>query len=285
MKTISSLKKDLEFTRSLSSLVEVLKAIAVSQFKALEKKIKTFEKLQLTIESFFELINISSAEHIFLNPGNRAQAIVAVTSDSGLLGGLNMQVVNQALVELEKSPGKLIVIGERGKAYLRETKIPFVAFGGITEEERYGQAVQMRDYVMSQISEGQFGPLKVVYPRPISFTVQRVEVSQFLPFVLTSLKHPETGPRAIDVILESRLEDIIEYLVFIWMGQKFYEIFGLSRLAEFAARFVHLEESHQKLKEMDGKLKLEYFRVRHELIDRNMRELFAARLLYASREN
>ena len=285
MKTISSLKKDLEFNRSLSSLIEVLKAIAVSQFRALEQKIKTFEKLQLAIESFFELINISSTDHIFLNPGNRAQAIVAVTSDSGLLGGLNMQVVNHALVELEKSPGKLIVIGERGKAYLRETKIPFVAFGGITEEARYGQAVQMRNYVMSQISEGQFGPLKVVYPRPISFTVQRVEVAQFLPFVLTSLKHPEAGLGATDVILESRLEDIIEYLVFIWMGQKFYEIFGLSRLAEFAARFVHLEESHQKLKGMDEKLKLEYFRVRHELIDRNMRELFAARLLYASREN
>jgi len=61
-----------------------------------------------------------------------------------------------------------------------------------------------------------------------------------------------------------------------------HEIFGLSRLAEFAARFVHLEESSQKLKDMDGKLQQEYFRVRHELIDRNMRELFSARLLYAS---
>jgi ATP synthase F1 gamma subunit len=285
MKTISSLKKDLEFNLGLSSLIEALKAIAVSQYRALEQKIKTFEKLQLTIESFFELIDVSGTDHIFLHPSNKLQAVVAVTSDSGLLGGLNMQVVNQALVELEKSPGKLIVIGERGKAYLRETRIPFVAFGGITEEERYGQAVQMRDYVMSQIFEGQFGSLKVAYPRPISFTVQRVEVVQFLPFLLTSVKQPETGLGAIDVILESRLQDIIEYLVFIWMGQKFYEIFGLSRLAEFAARFVHLEESHQKLKEMDKKIRLEYFRVRHELIDRNMRELFAARLLYVSREN
>ena len=66
------------------------------------------------------------------------------------------------------------------------------------------------------------------------------------------------------------------------IGQKFDEIMGLSRLAEFAARFVHLEASSQKLKETDNKTHLEYFRVRHELIDRNMRELFAARLLYAS---
>jgi len=282
MKTLSNLKKDLEFNSSLSSLIEVLKTIAVSQFRALEQRIKSFEKLQLTIETFFELIDIARVDHIFLNPGNKPQGVVAVTSDSGLLGGLNMQVVNQALVELEKTPGKLIVIGERGKAYLRDTRIPFVSFSGIRDEQRYGQAVQMRDYIISQIFEGSFASLKVVYPRPISFTVQRVEVFTFLPFRPSSVKQPEASTAYIDVILESRVQDIIEYLIYIWMGQKFYEIFGLSRLAEFAARFVHLEASHQKLREMDKKIRLEYFRVRHELIDRNMRELFAARLLYAS---
>jgi ATP synthase F1 gamma subunit len=282
MKTLSNLKKDLEFNSSLSSLIEVLKTIAVSQFRALEQRIKSFEKLQLTIETFFELIDIARVDHIFLNPGNKPQGVVAVTSDSGLLGGLNMQVVNQALVELEKTPGKLIVIGERGKAYLRDTRIPFVSFGGIRDEQRYGQAVQMRDYIVSQIFEGSFASLKVVYPRPISFTVQRVEVCTFLPFGPSAVKQPEASTAYIDVILESRIQDIIEYLIYIWMGQKFYEIFGLSRLAEFAARFVHLEASHQKLREMDKKIRLEYFRVRHELIDRNMRELFAARLLYAS---
>ena len=75
----------------------------------------------------------------------------------------------------------------------------------------------------------------------------------------------------------------MEYLLYLYMGQKLYDIFGLSRLAEFAARFMHLEESSQRLKEMDKKVKLEYFRVRHELIDRNMRELFSARLLFVSK--
>ena len=282
MKTLSTLKKDLEFNQGLSSLIEALKTIAVSQFRALEQRLKSFEKLQLTIESFFELIDISRVDHIFLNAANKPQAVVAVTSDSGLLGGLNMQVVNQALFELEKSTGRLIVIGERGKAYLRDTKIPFVSFSGIRDEERYGQAMQLRDYIISQVFEGAYRSLKVVYPRPISFTVQRVEVVPFLPFTPSSVPQSDAPQGQIDVILESKLGDIIEYLIYTWMGQKFYEIFGLSRLAEFAARFVHLEESHQRLREMDKKIRLEYFRVRHELIDRNMRELFAARLLYAS---
>ena len=281
MKTLATLKKDLEFNKGLSSLIEVLKAIAVSQYHILEQKLKTYERLLVGIENFFEFVDVPAVAHPFLNPKNKVQGVVAVTSDSGLLGSLNMQVINAALLELEKIPGKLIVIGERGKNYVRDTSVPFVSFPGIIDEERIVQALQMRDYLVAEALKGTFDYLKVVYPKPISFTVQRIEVVPFLPFVPT-LKPQAQGEFIPEVSLESELPDILEYLVYLWMGQKLYEIFGYARMSEFASRFVHLEESAQKLKELDTKTRLEYFRVRHELVDRNMRELFAARLLFSS---
>jgi ATP synthase F1 gamma subunit len=281
MKTLSSIKKDLEFNRGLSSLIDVLKNIAVAQYRALEVKIKSYEKFELFVMSFFDFLDFSKLRHPFLAPQTSDQAVVAVTSDSGLLGGLNMQVVNNAIVELEKNPGKLIVIGERGKVYARDSKIPFIAFPGIKDEARFAQAMQLRDFLLHKIIQGSFGMLKVVYPRPLSFTVQRVEMLSFLPFEPETLRR-RSASEIPTVLLESAPQDIVAYLVYLWMGHKLFEIFGLSRLAEFSARYVHLEESLQKLKDMDNKLQLQYFRVRHELIDRNMRELFSARLLYAS---
>ncbi|MDD5255443.1 MAG: F0F1 ATP synthase subunit gamma [Candidatus Omnitrophica bacterium] len=281
MKTLSVLKKDMEFNRGLASLIEVLKNIAVSQYRALEQKLKIFEKFQLAVDGFMNLIDFPMATHPFLRPAKKEQAVIAVTSDSGLLGGLNMQVINRAISELEQKPGQLIVIGERGKAYASDFKVPFVAFPGIQDEQRYEQALQMRDYVINKTLTGAYETVKVVYPRPISFTLQRIETVSLLPFVPAPAQ-PLPHGFVRDVILESSLDDTIEYLVYLWMGHKFYEIFGLSRLAEFAARYVHLEESLQKIRDMDGKLKLQYFKVRHELIDRNMRELFSARLLYVS---
>lgn len=283
MKPLSVLKKDLEFNKGLFSLIEVLKNIAVSQYRALEQELASYEKLLLAIESFLTWFDTNQISHPFLDPKNKPQAVIAVTSDSGLLGGLNMNVVTTAILELKKIAGKLIVIGECGKLYARETNIPFVAFGGINDEARYGQAMQMRDYIIEKVAEGSIGHLKVVYPKPISFTVQRVEIVPFLPFRPRIGKAAGSSVAVSDIIFESRPGDIIEYLVYLWMAERLNEIFGLSRLAEFAARFVHLEESSQKLKDMDKKLKLQYFRARHELIDRNMRELFSARLLYASK--
>ena len=272
----------MEFNKGLSSLIEVLKNISVSQYRTLEKKLKSFEELMLTVEDCFEFVDFNAATHPFLNPRNKPQAVLAITTDSGLLGGLNMQVVNAALFELDKDPGQLVVIGERGKMYARESKIPFVAFPGIKDEERVAQAMQMRDFLCRKVLEGSFGMLKVVYPRPISFTVQRVETAVFFPFTPPKPGNQDiSGLKDKDIILESKLDDIVEYLVYLWVGQKLYEIFGLSRLAEFSARYVHLEESLQKLKNNDIQLRQQYFRIRHELIDRNMRELFSARLLYS----
>lgn len=280
MKTLSAIKKDLEFNCGLASLIETLKTVAVTQFKTLEGKIRYFEKLSVAINSFFELIDIKRVNHPFLQLKNKPALVVAVTSDSGLLGGLNMQVIRQALDELGNA-GKIVVIGERGKIHIKERDIPFVSFPGIHDDERYAQAMQLRDYVLNKMLTNAFGSAKVVYPHPISFTLQEIETFTLLPFTTQQDSPPNKGVTP-PVIFESDIGDIIEYLAYLWMGQKFYAIFGLSRLSEFAARFMHLEESHERLKEMDRKARLEYFRVRHELIDRNMRELFSARLLYAS---
>ncbi|MBN1872373.1 MAG: F0F1 ATP synthase subunit gamma [Candidatus Omnitrophica bacterium] len=281
MKPLSTLKKDMEFNKNLGSLLETLKSIAVSQYRALEKKLTTFKELMTTINSFFDSFDISDFEHPFLAPANDLQAVVAVTSDTGLLGGLNARVVNTALGLLREKKGKLIIIGERGKRYVQDSGVPSVAFSGIRDEDRYAQAVQMRDYLLSKILEGSFGYLKVVYPKPISFTIQRVETVHFLPFDVSRGKSNVKAQAIKDIILESSPTEMAEYLIYTLLGQSLFEIFGMSRLSEFAARYVHLEESAQKLKDMDKKLRLQYFRTRHEFVDRNMRELFASRLLFS----
>ena len=284
MKVLSKVKGDLEFNKGLTSLVDVLKNIAVAQFRSLEHKIKSFEELILSVEGFFEFIDVGRIAHPFLKPVNKRQIVVAVTSDTGLLGGLNMRVINTAIEELRKIPGKLVVLGERGKISAQEIDIPFTSFEGIgiDEEERYYQATQLRNYIIGSFFKESMGFVKAVYPRPLSLTVQCVETVSFLPY-LPAKKYSFAEEGIPDIITESKPGDVAEYLIDLWMGEKLFELLGLSRLAEFGARFVHLQGSSQKLSDLSKKLKLEYFRIMHELIDRNMRDLFAARLLYASK--
>ncbi|MFH1339468.1 MAG: F0F1 ATP synthase subunit gamma [Candidatus Omnitrophota bacterium] len=280
MKLLSQLKTDLEFNRNLASIIEVLKEIAISQYHVMEKRIKTYDKIFSVLGSLFEILPADSADikHPLLDLGNRTPGVIAVTSDTGLLGPLNMQVISLAIKEAEGHNAKLIIIGEKGKVYAQEYKVDFVAFPGIKDDARFSQAMQLRDFIVGEELNQKLGPIKIFYPYAASIMAQRVQSLQLLP--------PETpsksarSPLLSETILESSAGDVASYLVYLMLGQKFYEVFGLSRLAELAARFVHLEESGHKLEDLKKQLQLQYFRTRHELIDRNMRELFAARLVF-----
>ncbi|MGE5280575.1 MAG: F0F1 ATP synthase subunit gamma [Deltaproteobacteria bacterium] len=282
MKVISQIKKDLEFNRSLHSLVEVLKSVAVSHYRMLEKSMKSEEQFYAVLRAFFQFPFFRVMEHPFLSGADAPAGIVAVTSDMGLLGGLNMKVMAAALEATQKGAYRLMVIGERGHAFAREAGFSFVAFPGVKDEERYGQALALRDYLTEQLAAGKIGSLAVFYPEPVSFLVQRIKKMTLVPFGIPGADEPVEEKFIQETILESKTSDIIEYLISLWIGQAFYEILGFSRLAELSARFVHLEGSAQKIKEVEKKMQLVYFRVRHELIDKSMREIFSARSLYAA---
>jgi ATP synthase F1 gamma subunit len=278
MPVLSVVKKDMEFYASFYSLTEVLKSIAVGHFRALEKRIETFAEFISAIESFFNLINIESISHPFIQTKEKPAGIVAVTSNVGLLGGLNMQVLNAALSEL-KSSDIFIVIGERGQDFARESKLSFVGFAGIEDESRYSQAMELRNYLITEAGKGRIGTIKIFYPRALSITVQRVEVLTALP--VSEWPRPKNKiPFGEGIIMETSPSDMIEYMAYLWLGQKLYELFGFSRLAEMAARFIHLEQSSHEIERLQKELRLKFFRLRHEIIDRGMRELFAARALY-----
>lgn len=281
MQAIPQIKKDIEFNKNLRSLVEVLKSIAVSHYHLLERKIKSESRFFDILSGFFGFPHLKKANHPFLVRSNRPIGLVAVTSDMGLLGGLNMKVIAAALEENEKGSTKLIVVGEKGHALVREKKIPFVAFPGVRDDERFAQSMALRDFLAAEILSGKIGGAEVIYPEPVTFLVQRIKKCVLLPFAI-----PEAGQDDLvierEALIESRVADVVEYLISLWMGSTFFEILGYSRLAELSARFVHLENSSQKLQDYEKQLRLKYFKVRHEIIDRSMREIFSARSLYVA---
>jgi ATP synthase F1 gamma subunit len=267
------IKRTIDFNKSFRSILEVMKLVAVAEYHNLERRLKSFAELQGMLAEFLKAVDLSGVRHPFLDPGDRPPGVVAVTSDAGLLGGINAQVMWRAVDLVREHGGKLVVIGEKGFAYAQDAGVPFVHYPGIVDTQRYAQACQIRDDLIREIVAGSMSGLRVVYPHAHSFVVHRVEIVTLLPF-----ERPQApGAPREETIFESDPAAVLEYLVYLVIAQRLFEIFGLARVCEQAARFVHLEESCNKILDMNKKLTLQYFRRRHEIIDSNMRELFAAR--------
>ncbi len=274
-----SIKRNIQFNKSFASLLEALKLVAVSQYHVLEKKRAEGNFFGKTLADFFDCIDPAKIQHPFLQRGVGVRAVIAVTSDAGLAGPINSQVITRAIDSARAHRGQLLVVGERGQLYAQEMRMRFEAFPGVVDNDRHAQAVSLRDHVMKKILSQQVCSLEVVYPKAISLTVHSIESEVLVPF--TKPEAPATAPAVSSPIFESELKDILEYLVILYVGERLYQIFGLARIAEQAARFVHLEESARKITDLNQGLTLQYFRRRHEAIDQNMRELFASRKIYA----
>lgn len=282
MPYIAEIKKEIEFYKDFASLVETLKNLALFQFHAAQKKFGVFELFPDVIKSFFNMLDIENTNHPFLKETQKGTlGVIAITSDAGLLGGLNNRVMNIATDFSRQRKTEIIVVGKQGQKYVQGLNISIRTLPGLEDNKRASLAMQIRDYIVDEVAKGNLSSVKVVYPQAFSLTMQRIEVQTLLPLNEWLPKTDEnTTKNYSDILTESSITDIVEYLAYLSIGQKIYEILGLSRLAEYAARYIHLEESTDKITEDIKKSKLKYFKIRHEIIDQQMRELSAAKAIF-----
>ncbi len=280
MSALSEAKKELNFNHEFVQLIEVLKEIAASQFQAHLRKKERFERFLTSFGGFFKMVDLVTKEHPLVCNASETTGLVMVTSDEGFMGGLNAMVIQTALNQVEGKRRRLVVVGSRGADYLKDAREEYVSFPGIISENRYEQAVKLKDFLVESVLKGEFGAVLLVYPRPISFTVLKPEVVFLLPCAQLFQKGGEELLSSKQkVLVESPISSIVEYLVEMWLIYKLCEIFEDSKLAELAARTQRLEQSYDTLSQKEVVLKHRYFRSRHEFVDKGMRETFASALL------
>lgn len=278
MPTLDIIEKELSTNAELDGFLEAIKMVASSEYRSmLREKTERYNRFRNMFASFFELIDFSAVDHPFRQQKGKI-GVIMITSDEGFMGGLNNEVLRTGLSYREGDEDELIVIGARGAKYLQGMGMKTTAFPGIKREGRYEAALELKEHIIKQGLADRFGRSVLVYPKSISFTVQRVDVITLLPCADLFEKRRQVVDRE-DVIAESELADMIAYLIDAWITEVLFEVFEESKLSEFSARIIRLEESHQSLLEERKKLKYQLFRARREKISKGMRDMFSAQIV------
>jgi len=287
---LNEIRKDLRFNEELLHLIDTLKNIAGAQYHIMEKEKQRFDQFMDAFSDFFRVVNLVDVDDPLVRVTSETLGVVIVTSDSGFMGGLNQGVIRAALQARDAHPGgqaAFVVVGEKGATFIGDQGLDFKFIQGIAQETIYEQAVEVRDHLVAEVLAGRMGKVVVAYPRPLSFTSQTIEVIGLLPCgelfdqdAESEVSRRSTVGRFVEdagkVIVESSLSDMLEYLAGVWVTSKLFEVFEDSKLAEFSARAMHLEGSSQKVHKEYKKVKHLASKAAHELIDKGMRESFAA---------
>ncbi|MDT8390241.1 MAG: F0F1 ATP synthase subunit gamma [Lentisphaeria bacterium] len=286
--TLEELRTELQINGELTEIVDALKAVAISEFKNLEEaRSKRFSMFLSAFEGFFQMLDFSTIKHPFAQDTTGVTAIVMLTSDERFMGGLNKRIVDEALIHPSAADATLAVVGQQGSDYLKSLGRDFTRFPeDVSTTNPFDSAIAVRDWMMKAAVDDQVGSVIVAYPKPVSFIIQKVDLLTLLP--CTELlfferkehrRHDEILQKKEEVLVDSKLESLIEYLVSTWVAEKLLEVFEDSRQAELSAKAMRLEESFQSLNDTRKGLVHSYHRTHHEALDKGMRDTFSATVM------
>ncbi|MEA3560995.1 MAG: FoF1 ATP synthase subunit gamma, partial [Candidatus Omnitrophota bacterium] len=177
---LTKLRNELNFNKEIGGIINVLKGVASSEFYRLQKARKKLDEFGDYLQTFFRMVNIAGARHLFLEDSSLPRALLLITSDIGFLGKLNVAIVNSALEQYSGNE-KLIIVGKQGAGYIEETGKSFTSFGGITDEVDYKEVETLTNFIVKGFLNKEFGRTVIIYSHFTSFALWRVQNYQLLP--------------------------------------------------------------------------------------------------------
>ncbi|ERI89615.1 ATP synthase F1, gamma subunit [Clostridiales bacterium oral taxon 876 str. F0540] len=203
--------------------------------------------------------------------GSKKKLYIVLTSDSGLCGSFNLNVLNRAVEEIKKDRENSIitVVGEKGVSYFNrfnyEVKDKYI---NIPDLPNLGDANDFAYSAMKMYENGEAGEINVVYAKFFAQSKQEIIVDRLLP-----LKH-ETAEEPNDVIrFEPDLNTMLEDIIPLYLREKMLNFLVNSKTSEQSTRMSAMDGATKNANELLDKLKLQYNSMRQSAITQEITEI------------
>lgn len=211
--------------------------------------------------------------------------LVVITSDKGLCGAFNANIMKEAVVKIEqdyrevRANGKLTIlcIGKKGYDFFRKNfedckvKDDFV---NLFHDLSFDTASQVSTKLMRCFEDGSYDNIAVAYGRFKNPAVQIPEVEQFLPVEKIEDEGTEKAAGMVaDYIFEPNKNDLLNQLIPDIIKAQFHKYLLDTNASEHGARMTAMDAASENAKELIKELKLTYNKARQEAITNQILEI------------
>ncbi len=210
--------------------------------------------------------------------------IVIITSNRGLAGAFNTNIVKAALQRMEEQYGEafksgnvtLLPIGKRGydyfrKRYAKELNIinDYVA---LFDDLSFDNVKRVSQLLMDRFEAEEYDVVDVAYARFKNAVQQFAAVERFLPVEKLEQEEDEKSTRA-DYIFEPDKDSLLEYLVPSILQTQFYKYILDTHASEHGARMTAMDNATENAEELLKDLRVSYNKARQEAITKELSEI------------
>ena len=279
MANLKEIRNRISSVSSTMQITSAMKMVSAAKLKKAQDAITAMRPYANTLSTLIQ--NLSSAlEGDFQNPytqvrENKKVLLVAITSNRGLCGAFNANIIKKTRQLIEttyaQSSVSLITIGKKGSEILLKTGKVQSRHDALLDDLNYENTAQMAQSIMDQFAQQEVDEVVFIYNQFKNAATQIVEVEPFLPIIPN--QSDEKSTTQADYIFEPDKVEIVNQLLPKSLKMQLFKALRDSMASEHGARMTAMHKATDNATELRDQLKLTYNKARQASITNEILEI------------
>ncbi len=279
MRDIKRRKESIQSTQQITKAMKLVSTVKLQRAKGrAEASQPYFDKMYETVQSILE--KSKGVEHPYLTPnGSEKKAVIVITSNRGLAGGYNNNVVKQ-LAENGMGPEDTVIygIGRKGIDFLNRRGYQIVSDDSdMINQPLFSDAVEIGKKVLEAYTSGEIGEIYIAYTQFKNTVVHIPQLMRLLPMDVTA-DEAESGKeeeKETPMNYEPEAEEALDMIIPKYINSIIYGAFVEAVASENGARMQAMDAATSNADEMIANLSLAYNRARQGAITQELTEIIS----------
>ena len=281
MANLKEIRNRIASVGSTMQITSAMKMVSAAKLKRAQDAVTQMRpyagKLKEILENLSATLDLS--ENAFSEQREiKNVLIVGITSNRGLCGGFNNNIIKRAGVlineDFKDANVHVLSVGKKIRDVYKRTEYNYANeridnMEDVYADLRFEVVAQLAEEIIQQFNNKSFDKIVLVYNRFINAATQFVETEQFLPIVPTATEGENTG----DYLFEPSKIEIVEDLIPKSLKLQLYKAIRDSFAAEHGARMTAMHKATDNANELQKSLKFSYNKARHAAITNEILEI------------
>ena len=274
--------KSVENTRKITKAMEM---VAASKMRKAQERMRSARPYAEKVRNIAANLGKANPEytHPFMRENNtKAAGIIVVSTDKGLCGGLNtnvLRLVTHKLRDLQNENVNVqtVAIGNKGLGFLNRVGAKVVSHvTQLGDRPHLEKLIGPVKVLLDQYAEGKLSAVYLSYTKFINTMRQEPVVEQLLPLSAAKMQQESQaagGEPGWDYIYEPDAQTVIDDLLLRYVEALVYQAVAENMASEQSARMVAMKAATDNAGELIGELKLVYNKTRQAAITKELSEI------------
>ncbi|WP_158975090.1 ATP synthase F1 subunit gamma [Cellulophaga sp. L1A9] len=277
MANLKEIRNRIASVSSTMQITSAMKMVSAAKLKKAQDAITAMrpysDKLTELLQSLSASLEGDAGSVYAQNREVNKVLVVSITSNRGLCGAFNTNVIKQSMVLANQTyAGKQVdfmAIGKKANDILRKKYTVIENHSKVYDELNFDNVALIAEELMALFTNGTYDKIEIVYNKFKNAATQIIMTEQFLPIV------PISGEEAssADYVYEPSKFEIVEQLIPKSLKTQLYKGIRDSFASEHGARMTAMHKATDNATELRDQLKLTYNKARQAAITNEILEI------------